>query len=41
LRVYDFELWLEEYAQPISMELAMKVGYGGYGMEKIVTDMKL
>ena len=24
LRVFDFELWLEEYAQPISMELGLK-----------------
>ena len=27
LRVFDFELWLEEYAQPISIELGLRVGY--------------
>ena len=38
LRVFNFELWFEEYAQPISMELGLKVGYE---METSVTDMIL
>ena len=38
LRVFVFELWFEEYAQPISIEPVLKVGYE---MEKSVPDLTL